>query len=87
MFDLNFRLRLEVLIKVESEVKITLGGTVEVPTLTMDELNETEPQFECGCQLRHWDSVFKPVARECWQPLQAQVALLIKRAKEEVGKT
>ena len=84
MFDLSMRLKLEVLVQVKTEVKMRLDGLVEVATLTMDELNETEPQFECGCELKHWDPVFKPVAGECWQYLQTQVKLLINQAKQEV---
>ena len=87
MFDLNFRLKLEVLIKVESEVKITLGGTVEVPTLTMDELNETAPpySFEFCCEEIYWSSVFESAATGCWPKLQKKLKLLVKHAKKHAS--
>merc|ERR1719272_2715301 len=81
-FEFKFKFQLEIAIHADGVFKKKIGGSIDVPELTMDELNDASPPYTCRSDARKWEPVYSRVASSCWPELQVAMRLFVEQAKQ-----
>jgi len=87
VFELEFKLELEIEVFANDELKTILSGKLNIPEITNDELGDAKlPSCKCICEQAGMKPFFESVAKLSWPALRTQLEALVEESEARAAK-